>query len=204
MSAPSMLCATLEVALNRYLQLERSVLEDCAVLSGRCIALRAEDLGWTFFVEPHANGVRVQGERFEAADVMVSATTPQLFRLALRTASGDGGVPAGVQIEGEVELLAQFSALLRRVGFDPEELVAKVTGDAAAHRLVGGVKTLFGWGRQAADRLSLDTAEYLTEETGDLARSVDIGEWMDAVDTLRDGVERVEARLALLERKLAE
>mgnify|MGYP000187317940 FL=1 len=71
----------------------------------------------------------------------------------------------------------------------------------AAHRLVGGLKGLFGWGRNAADRLSVDAAEYLTEESEDLARAADVEEWMDGVDQLREGVDRFDARLALLERR---
>jgi ubiquinone biosynthesis protein UbiJ len=45
----------------------------------------------------------------------------------------------------------------------------------------------------------LDTAEYLREETRDLARKIDVEEWMEAVDSLRDDVERLEARLRRLE-----
>jgi len=81
--------------------------------------------------------------------------------------------------------------------------VARVIGDGAAHRLVGGLKGLFGFGRSAADKLSRDTAEYLTEESEDLARAADVEEWMDAVDSVREGVDRLEARLAQLERRSA-
>jgi ubiquinone biosynthesis accessory factor UbiJ len=204
MKTPPLLCATLEIALNRDLQLERGVLADCAALEGRCIALSAADLGWTFFIEPHPGGVRVAADTAGEPDVSVAAPTLRLLRLALHTASGADGLPTGLEISGDTELLAQFNALLRRVGFDPEELIAKVVGDGAAHRLVGGFKELFGWGRNAADRLSLDATEYLTEETEDLARSADIEDWMNEIDTLREGVDRLDARLAILERKLAE
>ncbi|MDE0856825.1 MAG: hypothetical protein OSA97_20615, partial [Nevskia sp.] len=123
--------------------------------------------------------------------------------LALRSAGGEAGLPAGLEVEGDTELLTRFNALLARVGFDPEELAARLLGDAAAHRLVGGLRELFGWGRHAAQRLTQDTAEYLREETGDLARAGDIEEWMQGVETLREGADRLEARLALLEGKAA-
>ncbi len=203
MTAPALLCATIEVALNRTLRLERGVLDDCAKLEGRSIALRAADLDWTFVIEPHASGVRVAATSEGKPDVLVSAPTLRLLRLALGTVSGREALPAGLEIVGDTELLNRFNGLLRRVGFDPEELVAKLVGDGAAHRLVGGFKGLFGWGRNAADRLSLDTAEYLVEETGDLARAADVEEWMDAVDSLREGADRLDARLKMLERKLA-
>lgn len=196
---PALACAALEIALNRYLRLERSALEECAALSGKSIALHLADLGWTFVVEPHPAGVRVLAESAIPPDVRVAAPSMRLLQLALRSAGGAAGLPAGLEVEGDTELLTRFNALLARVGFDPEELAAKVLGDAAAHRVVGGLRELFGWGRHAAQRLSQDTAEYLSEETGDLARSGDIEEWMQGVETLREGADRLEARVALLE-----
>ena len=205
MSAPALLCAGVEIALNRYLQLERPALAECAALAGRSIALTALDFGWTFVVEPHAGGVRVLGEPAAEPDVRVSAPSLRLLRLAMESASGrGGGLPAGLTVEGDQDLLRRFGLMLARVGFDPEELAARFVGDGAAHRLVGGLRSFFGWGRQAADRLSQDTAEFLSEETEDLARSGDVHEWMDAVDTLREDADRFEARLALLEQQVTE
>lgn len=198
---PALICAAVEVALNRTLRLERGVLEDCARLEGRAIGLRAEDLGWSLVIEPIASGVRVSADIGRTPDVQLSAASLQLLRLALNTVSGQQGLPSGLQLSGDAELLNRFTALLLRVGFDPEELVAKVVGEGAAHRLVGGVRELFGFGRVAADRLARDTVEHLTERRGDLARADEIEMWMDGVDTLREGVDRFEARLALLERK---
>jgi len=199
---PALACAALEIALNRYLRLESSVLEDCAALSGRSIALHATDLDWTFVIEPQPGGVRV-GAATEGLqpDVNVAAPSVRLLQSALRSAAGTQGLAGGLQVEGDTELLRRFNAMLAQVGFDPEELAARVVGDAAAHRLAGGLRSFFGWGRHAAQRLSQDTVEYLSEETGDLAAAGDIEEWMHAVDALREGTDRLEARLALLERK---
>ncbi|MCX7072818.1 MAG: sterol-binding protein [Gammaproteobacteria bacterium] len=203
MPAPTVVCATLEVALNRYLRLERSVVADCAAMAGKSIALEAADLGWMFVIEPIATGVRVSNVAEDEPDVLVSAPTLRLARLGLNQLTRREGLPTGVDVVGDIELLNRFGGLLSRVGFDPEELVAKVVGDGAAHRLVGGLKGLFGFGHSAADRLSRDTAEYLTEESEDLARAADVEEWMDAVDGLREGVDRLEARLARLEQRSA-
>jgi ubiquinone biosynthesis protein UbiJ len=194
-----MLCATLEVALNRYLQLEPDVGRECAQLSGRCIALRVPQPDWTFFVEFAGRGVIVLAERATPADVSVAGPLTTLLRLSLRTAQGESGLPAGLQVEGETELLTRFSKMLARVDFDPEEVLARLLGDGAAHRVAQGLKGLFGWGRKTGDTLMLDTAEYLREETRDLARSVDAEEWMDGVDRFREGVDRLEARLQRLE-----
>jgi ubiquinone biosynthesis protein UbiJ len=201
MPTPSLLCAAVEVALNRYLRLEPAALEACAALEGRSIALRAEELDWTLVIEPIAAGVRVVAEAAGTPDVTVTAPTARLLGFALRAAGGERGLPPGLRIEGDAELLDRFGRIVLGIGFDFEELLARVVGDGAAYRVAGGLRDLFGWSRRAADRLAFDTAEYLREETGDLASAADAEEWMDAVDRLRDGVDRFEARLARLERR---
>jgi ubiquinone biosynthesis protein UbiJ len=217
MPAPALLCATLEVALNRYLRLEPSALQACAALEGRRIALCADDLDWTLIVEPMAGGVRVaagteppaapdDGARADAAaggrcDVRVSAASKRLLGFALRAAGGAQGLPEGLHIDGDAELLDRFGRILLSVGFDLEELLARIVGDGAAHRIAGGLGGVLGWTRRAAQRLALDTSEYLREETHDLASAAEVEEWMDEVDTLRDRVDRLEARLTRLERR---
>jgi ubiquinone biosynthesis protein UbiJ len=202
MQTPALACAAFEVALNRYLRLERSALEQCAALDGRSIALHVADLGWTLVLEPHAGGVRVAPEAEGTPDVRLSAPSLRLLRLALNHAGGgQPGLPAGLDVQGDTELLRRFNAMLAQVGFDPEELAARLLGDGAAHRVVGGLRDLLGWGRHAGQRLSQDAAEYLSHETGDLAASHQVEDWMQAVDSLREGADRLEARLALLEQK---
>lgn len=199
MSAPGLLAAALEVALNRYLALEPEVLAECGSLQGRSIALTVEAPVWTFLIEFHAGGVRVLDAGTLAPDVGVRGSLPTLLRLAWTVRRQDGGIPQGLAVDGDVELLRRFNRMLARVGFDPEEVAARFVGDAAAHRLNQGLQSLFGWGRRSVDTLALDTAEYLREESRDLARASDVAEWMEAVESLRDGVDRLDARLRRLE-----
>lgn len=198
---PPVLCATLEVALNRLLRLEASVVDECAQLAGRCIALDVDGPDWSFYIEFIDSGVRVLDARASEPDVRVGGRLGELMRLAWQVTQGESGLPQGLRVEGDTELLSRFNRLLARVGFDPEEFAARFVGDAAAHRLTQGLQTLFGWGRRSAATLGLDTAEYLREETRDLARAADVEDWMHAVDELREGVDRLEARLRRLEER---
>ncbi|MDP3859563.1 MAG: SCP2 sterol-binding domain-containing protein [Stagnimonas sp.] len=199
MTAPALICATVEVALNRTLRLEPEVLADFARLRGKLLGLRVDGLEWSFFIECLADGVRVAPEAERAADVQLGGGAIALSRLLAQVAGGATTLPPGVELQGDAELLHRFTGLLARIGFDPAEVVARYLGDGAAQRLVGGLRGLLGWGRRSADTLSLDTAEYLREESRDLARRIDAEEWMDAVDVLREGTDRLEARLRRLE-----
>ena len=201
MTTPGLLVGALEVALNRYLRLEPEVLAECGRLAGHCIALRVNGPDWAFYIEPGEQGVRVAASHEREADVSVRGPLLTLMQLAWKTSQGASGIPQALSIEGDTELLTRFNRLLARVGFDPEELLAKYFGDAAGHRLHQGLQKLFGWGRDSAQTLGLDAAEYLREETRDLARAADVGDWMNQVDELRDAAERLDARLNLMEQR---
>lgn len=199
MSAPSVICAGAEIALNRYLRLEPSVIADCARLQGRCMefALPAARLAMT--VEFTDSGVRVLPDPPVPADVRISGTPAALVAALRHVATAQPGQPAGLQLEGDSELLAEFRSLLARVGFDPEEWLAPLIGGAASHRLLGGLRRMFDWSRGSAQRLADNSAEYLREETYDLARGRDVEGWMNEVDEARESLDRVEARLRRLE-----
>ncbi|MES2885396.1 MAG: SCP2 sterol-binding domain-containing protein [Pseudomonadota bacterium] len=197
---PAFICAAVEVALNRTLRLEPEVLEDFARLDGKVLALTVDGLEWDFFIECIPSGVRVLPSFERRADVHLHGGAVGYAQLARQFKSGDTHLPPGVSIDGDAELLHRFTRLLARIGFEPAELIAKFTGDGAAQRLVGGLQSLFGWSSRSAKTMTLNTAEYLREETYDLARKADADEWGASVETLRDDVARLEARLKRLER----
>jgi len=197
---PAFICAAVEVALNRTLRLEPEVLQDFAKLDGRVLAFTVDGLEWHFFIECIPSGVRVFPSFERKADAHVQGGAIGYAQLARQFKSGDTQLPPGVSVDGDAELLHRFTRLFARIGFDPAELIAKFTSDGAAQRLVGGLQSLFGWGRQSAKTMTLNTSEYLREETYDLARKVDADDWGAAVETLRDDVARLEARLKRLEK----
>lgn len=198
---PALLGAGVEVALNRYLRLEPSVIARCAALAPRRVRLELAGFGWRFDLVFDAAGVVVHTDAEEAADAKVRGPLPGLARMALRE-SGTS-LPEGVEVEGDAELLQTLRRLLADVGFDPEGFAAGLVGGAAAHRLGGLVRGFSAWTRRSADTLALDTAEYLREETRDLARGSDVDDWVEAVEALRERTDRFEARLRQLERRIA-
>ena len=197
MSAPPLLCAALEIGLNRYLALEPDVAAEFARLEGRVIALHAQGPDWEFYLCPARAGVIVLDAHAGKPDVRISARPTALLRRAFRGADG----ASGVSVEGDADLLQKFSTLMGRVGFDPEEWLAPWLGDGAAHRASQALRGLFGWGRASVSTLALDTAEYLREETGDLPHRADVERWSDGVDAARKRSEQLAARLARLERR---
>jgi ubiquinone biosynthesis accessory factor UbiJ len=196
-ATPPLACAALEIALNRYLALEPDVLAELGRLKDRVIALHALGPGWEFFLVPTERGVTVLDSWERKPDVRISAPPTALLRRAFGGA--EAGVP-GVQVEGDADLLQRFGTIVAKVGFDPEEWLARWVGGGAAHRINEGLRGLLGWGRASAGTLALDTAEYLREETGDLPHRADVERWSAEVESLRQRSDGLAARLDRLER----
>ena len=78
---------------------------------------------------------------------------------------------------------------------DWEEELSRLVGDVAAHRLGSVARGLADWGLKAADTLALDAGEFLTEESRQIPTRYELEEFLDAVDTMRNDVDRLEARL---------
>ena len=206
MSAPPMLCAALEIALNRYLALEPEVAAKVGALKGRVIALHALGPDWEFYLCPHRGGVTVLDAWPEPGDprpdVRISAKPAALLRRAFGGAGASSGSSGpSVQVEGDADLLQRFSELIAGVGFDSEEWLARFVGGGAAHRIDQAVRDLLGWGRRSADTLAFDTAEYLREETRDLAHREDVAKWSEGVEAARKRGEQLAARIERLERR---
>lgn len=197
MRAPAPLCATLEVLLNRVLRAEPAALQRCAALAGRVVALEPRDLGWRFLIEMQPGGVRVDSDESAPADATLRGATLRLIGAAMHPAKGVQ--PGELEVEGDAVLLQEFSKTLSVAGFDPEEWLAGVTGDVVAHRATQAVRGLFGWLASSSQDLAWSGAEYLREETGDLARAGDVEAWLQGVEALRERLDRFEARLRLLE-----
>jgi ubiquinone biosynthesis protein UbiJ len=108
-----------------------------------------------------------------------------------------------VQIEGDTTLAQQFAKALGGLDVDWEEQAARVLGDPIAHQVGQGMKGLSDWGRQTSRTLTADLKEYLEEEGRLVPTRYELDAFLAEVDTLRDDVERLEARLARLNQAAA-
>ena len=116
-----------------------------------------------------------------------------------RIAAGDTQALREVRMEGDAEFAHEISFLASNLTWDVEEDLSKVTGDIAAHRIVGGAKAGAAWARDSAQRLAAGAAEYWTEESPLIASRVKVDEYVRGVAEMRDDVERLAKRIERLE-----
>lgn len=188
-----------------------------AELEGRKLGIEVQGWGLRFVIRPHAEGVRIAagvhdpsgvpiGDRADAddladADVVIVGTAGALIGMAAR-ARDDDTLPDDLEVTGNVAVAQTLSRVLARLDIDWEALLARVTGDAAAHPIARTARNAAGFGRESLERLLDQSGEYLREEAELAARPYELEDYALEVDRLRDDAARLEQKIARLESRV--
>lgn len=201
---PTAMAAALEVAVNKVLQLDPDTLEQIQKLQGKVIAMELRGLNATLYVIPQQEGLNVFGHFEGDPDTLLSGTPIALARMGLAKNAGDVLFEGDVEISGDVELGQQFREILDGLDIDWEEHLSHLTGDIVAHKVGNLVRGAMKWGKQTTDTLGQDAAEYLQEESRDLPNRSEVNSYLKNIDTLRSDVDRLEARIFRLDKRLGQ
>jgi len=197
-----MLTATLENVLNRGLPRSPRAQQLCAELRGRRLAIEITPLERrSLLVESTGDSLKLTFA--DAAQTMPDATVigGPLSLLALSGPQPEAVIQRGdVRIEGDAELAEKFRELALLLRPDLEEELSLLLGDVPAHQIGRFARAAFGWTRKAADTTARNVAEYLGHESKDLVSRNEAEQFLRGVDTLREDVDRLAARIELLTR----
>jgi len=193
-----MLLERLEAVLNRNVAESRRAQALARQLDGRVMSLTVEGTPLAFYFRADGGRLSLASSHEGAADASLSGTPIALLALAGPGAEGAlrGG---GVRIEGNAEVAQKFRDLLAESKPDFEEELARVLGDVAARQVANIARGFLDWGRKASGSLTTNVVEFLQEEGRDVPTRVEVEEFLEGVDHLRDDTDRLEARLARLE-----
>ena len=184
--------------LNRNVAQSNRAAALTAQLDGRTLSLVLEGTPLTLYFRVAEGRIAIDSGHPGDADASLSGSP-----LALLSLAGPGAADrlrgSAIRIAGDAEVAQRFRDLLQQAQPDFEEELSRVVGDVAAHRVAGLARGLLDWGRKAAGSLSTSVAEYLQEESRDLPTRIEVEEFLEAVDRLRESADRFEARLARLE-----
>src|SRR5215472_5264962 len=206
-----MLTRTIDNIVNRGLPRSPRARELVARLKGRsiaiqidgfaCVRVESDGLLLNIAATMAASGAAASGAgQAGTADATLSGGPLALLALA-RTGSQDVVQRGAVTISGDAQLAEQFQELGRLLAPDFEEELSLVLGDVPAHQLARWAGIGGRWLRNAARTTFVNAAEYLAHERADLVPRQEGEQFLRGVDAAREAVDRLEARLALLERR---
>jgi len=193
--------ALIEQAVNGILKLDPESRKVMSLFEGKVIAMELEGTTLTLYCLPGADGINIMTLYEGPVDTTLSGRPYAMLRLA--TGDSKKVLFAGdVTIRGDVELGQRFKQSLDKLDIDWEEHLATLTNDVIAHKVGYFVREVSSWLNNAGERLGRDGAEYLQQEVYTTPTRDDVEGFYRGVETLRDDVARLEARLQQLDKQL--
>lgn len=201
MQLPAALLASIETAINAWLKLDQEALPRFKTLDGKIIRLHITGLNINLYFLPSSLSVDVLGNYPEEGEVdaTIHGSPLSLMHLSTSKNAGETLLKSEVEIEGDTRVAETFSAILRDVDIDWEELLSKLVGDIVAHQAGQMVRNTAAWFKESTNAMQQNTGEYLSEETRMTPTDSEIAYFLDQVDEVRMDVDRLEARIRLLD-----
>ncbi|GFZ86674.1 ubiquinone biosynthesis accessory factor UbiJ [Dyella caseinilytica] len=189
----------LETALNHALSLDPDTKAKLATLDGRSVQLQLRGVELALAITVEQGRLKV-GPAPESSDLRVAATPGSLLSMLFRRGD-DGMAPGKVEIAGDAELARRLEKLASGFAPDFEEAFARTFGDVIGVPMAKAVREGLVHARETASHLSQDGADWLRDEAQMALAPGEVESFLDDVDALRERTERLEARLARLERR---
>jgi ubiquinone biosynthesis protein UbiJ len=188
----------LSALLNRNVAQSERASALAQQLEGRALALVLEGTPITLFFRVADGRIAIDTRDAGESDATLSGSPISLLSL-VGPGAEDRLRGSSIRIAGDAEVAQRFRDVLQHARPDFEEELSRVVGDVAAHQVANIARTFFDWGRKAADSFSTNVAEYLQEEGRDVPSRVEVEEFLEAVDQLRETTDRLDARLSRVE-----
>jgi ubiquinone biosynthesis protein UbiJ len=179
--------------LNALLEESTSARELLDTMQDKSLGLRIVGPDTELVVSVHGQSLRVARGPAHEATAVLCATPLSLVEL-LRQGRDARLEESGASFSGDAETLEDFVRVLELARPDLEEEISRLTGDIIAHETVRVARSGRAWARRALDALTLNTAEYLQEESRDLPSRPEAESFFRGVEKIRDDVERALAR----------
>jgi ubiquinone biosynthesis protein UbiJ len=180
--------------LNRNIVATTPARELCEQLSGTTVAIRVRDTALAMYFTIGDSAVDLSTDSDSDPDVVITGSLLTLARIA--GTSGEQAIRDGsLELTGDAETAQAFQTLLGFATPDIEEELSGVIGDVAAHRLGETARGVRNWARAARSTMASNIREYVQEESRDVPSRYETERFSSRVDSLRDDVDRLEARL---------
>jgi ubiquinone biosynthesis protein UbiJ len=190
--------AVLETVLNLAMRIDPDAQDDLRALEGRSLALTWSGPQWSLRLAVENGALRV-GPNEGSSDLSLATTISGLIGM-LRPDSARS-LPAGrVQVSGDADLLRRIEQMAKRFAPDWDAAFARHLGPTLGPQIGRALADGLQAARGGAQSFAETASEYVREESRDVASRHELEEFADDVDQLRDGVERVEARIVRLTR----
>ncbi|MDJ0918305.1 MAG: SCP2 sterol-binding domain-containing protein [Woeseiaceae bacterium] len=183
--------------LNRNIRDSIEARALCDKLDGQVVAIGVRDTALTVYFVMEKGEIDLRTEVERDPDAAVTGSLIGLTSMA--AGGGEDMIRSGsIELSGDALTAQAFQKLLERAKPDIEEELSGVIGDTAAYRAGELARGLGRWSKAARETMGQNIREYLQEESRELPSRSEVEAFGGDVNTLRDDVERLAARVQRL------
>jgi len=186
------LARAFSAALNRVIALDPEHLKLLGTLNGQVLEVHLLGPALSFFLIGTPDALKLAAITDQAPSATLKATPATLAALLL---NGGASTPGKLDISGDAMAARAFEQFMGALKPDWDEPLARLFGDVAGTQIAGGARALFGFLRERAEGFRRDSVNYLKNESRDLVSTPEFEAFAEAVEDLRDDLDRLEARL---------
>jgi len=196
-----LITAGLETALNRMLYRDRGLKAARQRLVGQVLTLRLEELSHPLVLVFSEQQLDVLSDWQDSSDCSVSLRLSTLPKLRDRQQL-TGLIRSGeLNVEGDLQVVQQFSALMDLAELDPAEYLAPWTGDIAAQGISQAGRRALAFAQQQVTRRQDYLSQVVTEEWRLAPGALELAWFAEEVEAMERSLNAFEARLAQREAK---
>jgi len=196
-----LITAGLETALNRMLYRDRSLKAARQRLVGQVLTLRLEELSHPLVLVFSEQQLDVLSDWQDSSDCTVITQLKTLPKLRDRQQLTSLIRSGELQVEGDLQVVQRFSALIDLAELDPAEYLAPWIGDIAAQGVSQAAQRAFRLLRGEVARRQDYLGQALTEEWRVAPGALELAWFSEEVDAMERSLDALAARLAQLEAK---
>lgn len=201
----TMALSIFETLLNRSLALDARIDKRLHPLAQKCLQVSVQDLDLHFYIFFTKEGIQLKGEKGKGSeenkvDVHVKAPVAALMSFFVSRNLTEA-TAAGLVVEGDFALALEIQGFAQNLDMDWEEMLSRYTGDVIAHPVARFLKGLRKKKSKLLESFFLSSGIFLQEELKCLPTGVEVENFNQSLDNLRNQVDRCEARVKILEKR---
>lgn len=201
MTLTPLITAGLENALNRVLYRDRGLKAARQRLAGKVLTLRLSEFSNPLVLVFSEQQLDVLGDWQDVSDCTVITQLKTLPKLRDRQQLTSLIRSGELEVEGDLQVVQQFSALMDLAELDPAEYLAPWIGDIAAQGISQGAQRALRFVKGEVQRRQDYLGQAITEEWRVAPGALELAWFSEEVDAMERSLDALTARLAQLEAK---
>jgi len=197
------LIATLETALNRYLSFDSKAGDFLRPLAGKVVAVTIYPFSETLYLCPSVDGIQILDIFPGEPDTQLTGSIWSLGMMGFSHRPMQTLFSGKVTIKGDSNTGRKFQALFTKLDINLEDVLAPYVGSLFAQQFSDFLSSTQNWSQNTLSTLTMNTTEFLHEESKDLPPATEINIYYRQIDKLRSDFDRLNSRIIRLENLLA-